>query len=100
MTTTVDRLAFHGRWAQRGLIRVPVVDEKPAAVLPRPGDLDHKARKPCEAGRRPKYRATICDCGCLIVPGETCPACLAWAEHDAVVASWRAAERANRQAAS
>ncbi len=37
-----------------------------------------------------------CDhCGCLLAhANETCPGCLAWAERDAVLASWRRREEA------
>ncbi len=31
----------------------------------------------------------LCRCGCLILPDETCPACLAWAIQDAIEWTWR-----------
>lgn len=36
-----------------------------------------------------RVTGVLCDCGCLLInPTETCPACLVWAERDAVRASW------------
>lgn len=31
----------------------------------------------------------LCECGCAVAPGETCPACLGWAIRDAARHSWR-----------
>lgn len=93
-----DRLAFAGTWQRRGMVSVPVVDDAPGEPQPEPQRRPACAQQPAVSGHRATYRTTTCpDCGCLILIGETCPGCLAWAERDAVRASWRADERANRR---
>lgn len=43
------------------------------------------------AAIRARSEVTTCpECGCLLkTASETCPGCLAWAERDVVLASWR-----------
>lgn len=96
--TRRDRLAFAGSWERRGMVSIPVIDDGPGTPQPAPQRRPACAQQPAVAGRRATYRTTTCDvCGCLILVGETCPGCLAWAERDAVQGSWRAYERENRR---
>lgn len=76
-----------GQWERHGLTFVWVPDQLQLTAGPQ--RLDRHAAMPERAGRRTKYRTTICECGCLIVLGENCPACLVWAERDVIRASWR-----------
>lgn len=94
--TAPDPIGFSGRWVLRGGVRLPVTG--PVNRLPTPQARPATGRRADVAGHRPTYRTTVCHCGCLLVVGESCPACLAWAEIDAVLGSWRADERQNRRA--
>lgn len=69
-------------------------DRKYVEVVPDGRDVwqrldDNLAAKSASLG-------TCCEhCGCLLKGAdETCPGCLAWAERDAVLASWRRREAA------
>lgn len=77
-TLSPDRLT-NGTWIRRGLIKVwrpnPPVRVEPVTY----------------------WTGVLCHCGCLLRhENETCPACLVWALKVATIASWAAAERANR----
>jgi hypothetical protein len=96
--TAPDPIGFTGEWRQGpGGLRIPVIPQAP--TVPEPQARPATAAEQCVPGHRTTYRTTTCaDCGCLLVVGESCPACLAWAELDVVLGSWRAAERQNRRA--
>lgn len=44
---------------------------------------------PTPTPQRP--RGVLCECGCLLAPGEDCPACRLWAERNAIASSWTVA---------
>lgn len=82
------QIAFLGTWERKGLVWKPrdhdtdLANEEHALMA----RMGHNLRTRMYVIERP-----TCDqCGCLLKHAdETCPGCLAWAERDAVLASWR-----------
>lgn len=69
----------NGRWVQgRGGVRRWVEDE-PAHVR------SLRNQRPIVTAY---HRGILCECGCLLAPGEDCPACRLWAERNAIASSW------------
>lgn len=71
--TARDPIEFTGQWTRRGMIHVPIVDQPPASIEPQ--TRSQRARCQTVPGQRPTFRTEICECGCLLIVGETCPAC-------------------------
>ena len=80
------RLRCRGCWdadmiAHRKPEPTPIADE---------AELMGILERTLAADAPPSQWAGCCHCcGCLVLPDETCPGCLAWAERDAVRTSWR-----------
>lgn len=80
-----------GRWVNRGGIKkwVPNAPKEHREItIDRDLADDHMHRRSFPE-RVVKLCAELCDCGCLKKPNEFCPACLAWAEKDAIRTSWK-----------
>ena len=63
-----------GQWVTRGMIKV--WEEKTVTPAPKP-----VTRTPPKPTPRPALKPSkgLCDCGCLLIGNDNCPACRVWA---------------------
>lgn len=95
--------AFNGHMVRRGMVWHPVPADGPTIkastedAAPTAETQPARVESPSTSTPRPVAVGVLCHCGCLLRhENETCPACLVWALKVAAIASWAAAERANR----